>query len=163
MHGVHLELQSLGLLPAEALVSTKVTVLGGLEVDGLGQVKFLNNDTGPQVEVVTDDLDELIRALGRGTVGIDVNGQGLSDTDGVRELNQSAAGKASSDQRLGDPSADVGSRAVDLGEVLSGEGTTTVGTPATVGVDNDLTTSQTSVTLRSTDDEEARGLNLWLY
>lgn len=162
MHGVHLELQSLGLLPAEALVGTKVTILGGLEVDGLGQVKLLDNDTGSQVEVVTDNLDELIRAFGRGTVGIDVDGQGLSDTDGVRELNQGAAGKASSDQRFGDPSADVGSRSVDLGEVLSGEGTTTVGTPATVRVDDDLTTSQAGVTLGSTDNKETRRLDLCL-
>lgn len=157
---VSLELQSLGLLPAEALVGTEVTVLGGLEVDGLGQVELLDNDTGSQVEVITDDLDELIRALGRGAVGLDVDRQGLSDTNGIRELDEGTASEASSDQGLGDPATDVGSRSVDLGKILSGESTTTVSTPATVCVDDDLTTSQTSVTLRATDDEEARGLNL---
>lgn len=157
---VHLELQGLGLLPAEALVGTEVTVLGGLEVDGLGQVKLLDNDTGPQVEVGTDNLDKLIGGPGGGAVGVDVDRQGLSNTDGVRELDQGTAGEASSDQGLGNPSADVGSRSIDLGEILSGESTTTVGTPATVGVDNDLTTSQTGVTLRTTNDELARGLDL---
>lgn len=138
-----------------------MTVLGSLEVDGLGQVELLDNDTRTQVKVVADDLDQLVRGLLRGAVGVDVDRQGLGDTNGVRQLNQGTAGQTSSDQRLGDPATDVGSRTIDLGEILAGEGTTTVGTPTTVGVDNDLTASQTGVTLGTTDDEEARGLDLW--
>ena len=33
-------------------------------------------------------------------------------------------------------------------------------TPATIGIDDDLTASQTSITLRATNDEEARRLDL---
>jgi len=33
-------------------------------------------------------------------------------------------------------------------------------TPATIGIDNNLTASQTSITLRATNDEEARRLDL---
>jgi hypothetical protein len=137
-----------------------VAVLGRLEVDGLGQIQLLDDDTGAEVEVGADDLDELVRGLGGGAVGVDVDRERLSDTNGVRELDEGAAGKAGSDQGLGDPSADVGSRAVDLGEVLAGEGTTTVGTPAAVGVDDDLAAGQTGITLGATNDEEARGLDL---
>lgn len=36
-----------------------------------------------------------------------------------------------------------------------------MGTPATVGVDDDLTPSKTSISLRSTDDEATGRLNLW--
>ena len=54
---------------------------------------------------------------------------------------------------LTDPTGSVGSGAVNLGEVLSRESTSTVCTPTSVGVDDDLTASQTSVTLRSTDYE----------
>jgi hypothetical protein len=139
-----------------------VAVLGRLEVDGLGQVELLDNDTGAQVEVVADDLDKLIRGLVRGAVGVDVDGEGLGNTNGVRELDKGAAGEAGSDDRLGDPAADVGGRAVDLGEILAGEGTTTVSAPAAVGVDDDLAASETGVTLRATDDKEARGLDLLL-
>ena len=64
------------------------------------------------------------------------------------------------DDGLGDPAGEVGSRAVDLAVVLAGEGTTTVGTPATVGVDDDLAASETGITLRTTDDEAAGGLDL---
>lgn len=156
-----LELEGLRLLPGEGLVGAEVAVLGGLEVDGAVQRELADNDTGAEVKVVADDLDELVGGLLRGAVGVDVDGEGLSNTNGVGELNEGTAGEAGSDEGLGDPAADVGSRTVDLGEVLAGESTTTVGTPATVGVDNDLAAGQTGVTLGTTDDEEARGLDLW--
>jgi hypothetical protein len=111
-----------------------VTILGGLEVDGAVEVKLADNDTGAEVKVLADNLDELIGGLLRGAVGVDVDGQGLGDTNGVGELDKGTAGEAGVDQGLGDPAADVGGGAVDLGEVLAGEGATTVGTPATVGV-----------------------------
>ena len=150
-----LELERLGLLPGEALVGTKVAVLGSLEVDGAVQVELAHNDTRTEVKVAADDLDELSRGLVRGAVSVDIDGQRLSNTNGVGELDKGTAGKASVDQRLGDPAADVGSRTVDLGEVLAREGTTTVGTPATVGVDNDLAAGETGVTLGATNDELA--------
>ena len=137
-----------------------MTVLGGLEVDGTVKGELLDNNTRSEIEVGTDDLDELIGALVRGTVGIDVDGKGLSNTDGIRELNKGTAGEASSDQGLGDPATDVGSGTINLGEILSGESTTTVSTPTTIGIDDNLTAGQTGITLRSTNDEAAGRLDL---
>lgn len=154
-----LELEGTGLLPAEVLVG-EVAILGGLEVDGLSQVKILDNDSRTEIEVGADDGYQLVRGLVRGAVGVNKDGKRLSDTDGVRELDKSTAGKFGVDEGLGDPSSDVGSRTVDLGEVLSRESTTSVGSPSTVGVNNDLAASQTSITLGSTNDEETRGLDL---
>lgn len=139
-----------------------MTVLGGLVVDGAVKVELTDNDTRAQVEVLVDDLDELVGGPVGSAVGVDVDGEGLGDTNGVGELDKNTTGESGVDERLGDPAANVGSGTVDLGVVLSGESTTTVGTPATVGVDNDLATGQTGVTLRATDDEEARGLDLRL-
>lgn len=51
-----------------------MTVLGGLEVDGLGQVKLLDNDTGSEVEVLVDDVDKLVVVLVRGTVILNLLG-----------------------------------------------------------------------------------------
>jgi hypothetical protein len=65
--GVSLELKLLWLLPGEALVG-EVPVLRGLEVDGLGEVELLDNDTGSHVEVVADDLDKLVGGLARGAI-----------------------------------------------------------------------------------------------
>ena len=156
---MNLELELLGLLPGEFLVG-EVSILSGLVVDGVGEVQLLDDDTGTHVKVLLDDLDQLVRGLVGGTVGLDEQGEGLGNTDGVRELDESTAGQLGGDERLGDPARKVGSRTVDLGVVLTGESTTTVGSPASVGVDNDLTTGQTGITLGSTNDEEARGLDL---
>lgn len=172
-----------------------MTVRRGLEVLGLGEVELtyyghssayvcktvkndsLTDDTGPEVPVLLDDGDELLVGLLAGTVGIDIDGQRLSNTDGVGELHKCAASKAGSDKGLGcitqserwsnegmyvrtNPTSGVSCGPVDLGKVLSREGSSTVGSPSTVGVDNDLATSQSSITLGSTNDEAARGLDL---
>ena len=98
LYDMSLELELLGLLPGEALVGTEVTVLGGLEVDGAVEVQLADNDTGTQVKVLADDLDQLIGGLAGGAVGIDIDGQGLGNTNGVGELNKGTTGKAGVDQ-----------------------------------------------------------------
>jgi hypothetical protein len=155
----NLELEGLGLLPGEVGVG-EVTVLGSLAVDGVDEVELLDDDTGAHVEVGVDDLNKLLGALVGGTVGLNEDGERLGNTNGVGELDESTASELGVDERLGDPTGEVGSGTVDLAVVLSGESTTTVGTPATVGVNNDLAASKTGVTLGTTNDEVARGLNL---
>jgi hypothetical protein len=53
-----------------------VAVSGGLAVDGLLEVELPDNDTGAEVPVVADDLDELEVRLLAGAVGVDVDRQG---------------------------------------------------------------------------------------
>ena len=53
------------------------------------------------------------------------------------------------DERLCDPASRVRRRAVDLGEVLAGEGAASVSSPAAVRVDDDLPSGQTCVTLQT--------------
>ena len=43
------------------------------------------DDTGAEVKVVADDLDELLVGLLAGAVRVDVDGERLGDTDGVGE------------------------------------------------------------------------------
>lgn len=78
----YLELEGLWLLPAEFLAG-EVTVLSSLEVDWLGQIKLLDNDTRSQVEVGSDDLNKFIRGLAGCAVCVDEDGKWLSNTDGV--------------------------------------------------------------------------------
>ena len=120
----------------------------------------LTDNSRSEVEVVSDDLDELGVRLGTGAVRVDEDGKGLRDTDGVRELDKGSLGEASGDEGLGDPSGSVSGGSVDLGPVLSGEGSSTVGSPTTVSVNNDLSASETGVTLRATDNESAGRLDV---
>ena len=110
-------------IPGE-LITTKVTVASGLGVDGLEEIQLLDDDTGAEIEVLLDDGEDLGIGLGAGTVGVDEDGGGLGNTDGVRELDEGTTGEASGNDGLGDPATGVGSRAIDLGPILTRESST---------------------------------------
>jgi hypothetical protein len=137
-----------------------MAVLGRLEVDWVGKVELLDDDTRSQVKVVLDYLDELVGRFVGCAVCLNEDGKGLGDTDGVGELDKCTTSQFGINKRLSDPPSKVGSWAVDFGVVLAGEGTTTMSTPATIGIDDNLTASQAGITLRATNDEEARRLDL---
>ena len=126
----------LGFLPGEATVvvlilAAEVTEAGGLVVDGAAEVELLDDLEGSELEVLLDEFEEglVSPAVLDGAVGFEMDGEGFSNTDGVGELDEDALAVSASDEGLGDPAGGVGSRAVDLGGILTGEGTTTVGTP----------------------------------
>jgi hypothetical protein len=62
-----LELESLGLLPFEALVA-EVAILGGLEVDRVGEVEFLDDNTRSKIEVLENDIHQLSTASVAGAI-----------------------------------------------------------------------------------------------
>jgi hypothetical protein len=126
-----LELEFLGVFPSE-LITTKVTVGSSLLVDGLEEVKFLDNDTRTEIKVISDDLDKFSLSLIGGTVGINENGKRLSNTNSIRKLDKSTTSELGVDQRLGDPTSSVGSGTIDLGPILTRESTTTVSTETTI-------------------------------
>ena len=57
-----LEVEFLRLLPREVLVR-EMTVLGGLIVNGLCKIEFLDDHTRSHVEIVANDLHQLVGAL----------------------------------------------------------------------------------------------------
>ena len=97
-----LELELLRLLPGEALVG-EVAVLRGTAVDRVGQVELLDDDTGSEIEVLVDDVDELIGGFVRGAVSLDEQRQRLSDADSVRKLHEGAASELGVNQGFGNP------------------------------------------------------------
>merc|ERR1719221_1639134 len=150
-----LEAQSLWLLPCED-VTSKVTVAGGLLEDGVLQLQVLHNAARPQVKVLLDNVVQLSAALGTGAVVKDGHREGLGNTDSIGNLHQAPLGKASLNKGLGDPTSGVGGGPVHLGVVLAREST------ASVGVDNDLPSSQTSITHGSSNHEVAAGVDVVL-
>src|SRR6185437_1171189 len=88
-------------------------------------------------------------------VGINQHRHRVSDADSIGDLDRAALGDAGSYKILGKIARSIGCRTVDLGRILSGERTTTVGRVATVRVDDDLTAGKTTITVRSADHEVA--------
>ena len=143
----------------EVVVSAKVTVRRGRLVSLVAaslQVQILANHPRSEVKRRFNLLQDFRITGFTGTVGVDVNRQRLGDADGVGDLHQASSREAGGDDRLGRLSGDVRSGAINLRRILAREGTTTVRTPTPVGVDDDLSTSQTGIAIRTTDDESSR-------
>lgn len=165
VEGESLEFEGLGSLPCEVRVfATEVAVGGSLLEDRSAEVEVSDDSSGAEVEVGIDDFGDLgVGLSGAGeasSVSINEDGEGVRNTDGVGELHEDSVAETGSDKGLSDPAGCVGSRAVDLGGVLSREGSTTVGAPATVGINDDLAASKTGITVRTTNDEASRGVKV---
>jgi hypothetical protein len=80
------------------LLETELTDYNIVRIIDQESHKTPTNDTRPQVPVVFDDLDELFIALLASLIGIDVDREGLGDTNCIRELNKAATSKLSSNQ-----------------------------------------------------------------
>jgi len=74
----------------------------------------------------------------------------MSNTNCVGNLDKYAIAHFGGDEGLGDPPSGIGCTAVDLSWVLSGESSTSMGTPSSICVDDDLATSKASVTMWAT-------------
>ncbi|RNA06324.1 hypothetical protein BpHYR1_015245 [Brachionus plicatilis] len=68
-------------------------------------------------------------------------------------LYQNSPAQTCLDQRLGYPSGSISATSVDFSVVFARKSSTTMSTPATISVHNDLSTSQTGITLRTTNDK----------
>jgi len=132
-----------------------VTVVGGLRVDRAKEVELLDDVGGLEGEHFQDGGEDLVIADGAGTEAVDVDAHRKRVTDGVGELNFALRGEAGGDDVLGDPAAHVGGAAVHFRRVLAREGTTAVTAHAAVAIDDDFTTGEAAVALRTADDEFA--------
>ena len=152
----------LGSLPGEVGIdSAEVAVFSSLLINRSSQVKFLDDVSRSEVEVVSHDSFQvfvLSSSLGS-SIRIDVHGEGVGKTNSVGDLDENSAGELIGDQGLGDVTSVVSSRSVDLGGVFSREGTSSMGSPASVGIYNNLSASKSSVSLGSSHHEAARGVD----
>jgi len=138
-----------------------VTESGGLLVDRLSEVELLDDVSRSEGEVSADNIAEVVVVLTvlDGAVGINPDGEGIGESNSVGDLDADSVAEASSNQGLGDVSSVVSAGSVDLGGVLSRVSTTSMRAPATVGVDNNLSSGDTSIGSRTSDIELARGVN----
>jgi len=156
-----LVLEVLDFLPLRHNVdATHVTVGGQLLELRLLQFEVADDAAGAEIKIALNDLAELIIRHDATAVGIDEHGEGLDYSDGIGDLHEGALGETIGNQGLGSPAGRVGGRSIDLGVVLSGEGTTTVSAPAAVGVDDDLAAGQAGVAVGAADDESAGGVDV---
>ena len=149
-------------LPGEVLVfPAEVSEGSCLLVDGPLQIELLDDVAWPEVEILLHDQSDVVvaQSLLVGAERVDVDGEGVSETDGVGHLDQASVGQPIGDDRLGDVSSVVGSGPVDLGSVLSGKGATSVWAPSSIGIDNDLSSGEPCVGGWAANLELLRGVD----
>ena len=144
------------------VLAAHVTISGRFEIHRLAKFQRALDGLRPQVEQAIYATCNL--AVGHihmtATIGIHKDIDGASHTDGVAHLHEHLVGNAGSHHVLGDVASCIGCRTVHLRRVFAREGTASVSTLASVGIDNDLTARQSRVTVRSADDELTRGIDM---
>ena len=86
---------------------------------------------------------------------IDINRQGLRDTNGIRKLNRAALGQAGRNDIFRQIARRICSRAVYFGRVLARKCAAAMRRGATISIDNDFATGQAGIAIRPTDNESA--------
>ena len=144
-----------------ARLTAEVSVAGSLTIDRSTELEAPLDSIGAEVKDFVYELSDLCIAEGDVAcpIGVDEDADRLSDPDGIGELYEYFVSDASSDEVLRYVASCIGCRAVYLRGVLAREGTTTMGGLTSVGVDDDLTPRETSISVRTADDELTRGVD----
>mmetsp|Transcript_18712 Transcript_18712/g.46482 ORF Transcript_18712/g.46482 Transcript_18712/m.46482 type:complete len:374 (-) Transcript_18712:63-1184(-) len=134
-----------------------MSIGGRLAEDGASEVQIANNGTGSEIKVLFDNLGQIGigRSLLGGSVRVHKDRQRVVDSNRIRQLHQCPLAQSSGNQRLGDPAGGIGRGPINLGGVLARKGATPVGAPSTVGVNDDFSSRQTGVPVRSSNDESS--------
>lgn len=119
------------------------------------QVKVDGNHSGPEIEILLHNAQDLFIWNLSCPIGVDEHGERLGNTNGIGNLNNAAASKPVGHDALGSLSNDVCAAPVHLCRILAREGTTTMSSPATIGVNDDLAAGEAGVTMWAADDEAA--------
>merc|ERR1719499_77797 len=167
-HGLELR-QILGVLPLEELdsllrvrLTPEVAISGGLLVLRLAERERLRNGTWPAIESNLDDVGDVIctQIALLSPVRFHEQGQWLRNPDRIGELHQCTLAQATLHHGLGHLPADVSGRPVNLRRILAGESATAMGTPTTVGINDNLAAGESGITLGAANDELPGGVDV---
>jgi len=131
---------------------------GRFLVDWSLQIELLDDGAWSEAEVILDNSDQIVvgHALLNGSVRVNVDGEWIGESNGVRILDQASVSELVGNNGLGNISTIVGGRSVDLGWVLSGESTSTMWAPSSIGVDDDLSSGKSGISSWTSDVELSR-------
>merc|ERR1740121_1868356 len=129
----------------------------GLLVLWLAESQRLSDGARTTVESDLDDVGDVISTQCSllGAISLNEKRQRLCDSDGVRELYKCSLAQAALHDGFGHLSADVSSRSINFSGILARKCASSMGSPTSICVDDDLTACKPSIALWTTDDELA--------
>src|SRR5574344_298882 len=145
--------------------TSHVAVSSRFKIDGLAQFQVALDGIGAQVEDFIDyacyfAVTFLDMAL---SVCVDIDADRPCCTNGIAYLNQHFIGDAGSYHVLSYMTGCVGCGTVYLAGIFAGKGSTAVSAAPTVGVYNNLTSCESCVSVRATDDKLSCGVDVIFY
>ena len=132
-----------------------MTISCCLFVDRTAKVKHLDDTSRTKIKVLTNDLNKLGLRKFTGSESIHTDRCRMSNTDRIGKLDLALVSKTCCNDILCNITGSISSRTVNLCAVLTGESTAAMTACSTVGINDDLTSCQTTVTVRSADYETA--------
>ena len=135
-------------------------VAGRLTVDRCTELQTLLDGVGTEVEELAYTLCYFGIAEGEvtGAVRIDEDTDGLGYSDGIGQLYEDFVCYTSCDEVLSYVACCISCRAVHLRGVFAREGTSSMSSFTSVGVDDDFAPRETRISVRTTDDELTCGV-----
>lgn len=149
----------IGLFPGHhAGVAAEMPVAGHLGKAGRGQVKAADDGGGTAICLVHDGLINPMFRDRSGAKGVDADGHGFRQTDGVAELYFAPFRPARRHDVLGDIPGHIRCGAIYFGSVLAAERAAPMPGIAAVCVHNDFPARQSAVACRAPTTKRPVGL-----
>src|SRR5689334_14839777 len=153
----------IGSLPSEAFfVAAEVSVSRGCFINRPAQIELFDDTARRQLKIIAHELRNRRLADASRAGCVDEHRNRIRDADGIRKLDQTTVGESGRDDVLRDVARHVSSRAIDLRRVFTRESAAAVRRVTTISVDDDLASGQAGITLWSTSDETAGGIDVIL-
>ncbi len=116
-----------------------------------GEFQLLDNYTRTKIKITFNNAQNYLVAYGTSAIGIDKDRQWLADSNCIRKLDKNTFAQSSLHERLCNPASSISTRPINLRPILPGECTTAVCTPPPISVYDNLSASEPSISLRTTN------------
>ena len=133
----------------------EVAVVGCFRVNGATKTKLANDFRWAEVEGFMDCFFNSTEGDFFRSKRVEADRDGVGVADGVGKLNFDSVGQSGSDDIFCDISAHVSCATIYFGGVFSAKGATSMTTRPTIGIDDDFSSGQSAISLRSADHKTA--------
>jgi len=154
-HSIELKVHFWGF-PGEVFVcSTEVAESSRFLVNWSLEVQLLDDATWSEAEIIFGDSNEIIvrHTFLNGTIRVDMDGKWISKTNSIRNLDQNSVGESIGNKGFGNESSVVSGGSIDLRWVFTGESTTSMWAPSTIGINNNFSSSESGISCWSSNIE----------
>src|SRR5690625_296536 len=136
-----------------------MTISSRFAVDRAQQIQLADNPMWAQIKMLTHQTGNGIIGNHAGPPSINGNVDGLGHTNSVADLHLALTGQTGSHNAFSHIAGSISSRAIHLGGILAGKSPPTVRTGPAVGINDDFSARQTTITLGSPNNKFARRID----